>query len=185
MQTEATKKLFTIDDYYRIAETGVFAPDDRVELIEGEILEMSPIGPRHAACVNRLTRAFRPIDDRAVLSVQNPTHLNLYNAPQPDLLVLKPREDFYAGGHPVPEDVLLAVEVSETTLRYDQRVKVPLYARTGIREVWVVDVTADRLYVYRDARDGAYQAVSTLGRGESVAPVAFPDFVLKVDSILA
>src|SRR3984957_5698612 len=135
MQVEATKKLFTVDEYYRMAEAGILGPEERVELIDGEIIQMSPIGDRHLGCVNAapsfFTSTFR---EKAVVSVQNPLQLNDYTEPEPDVVLLKPRKDFYRGKHPDAESTLLVVEVSDTTLRYDRKIKLPRYAAAGIPE---------------------------------------------------
>ena len=183
---EPLKKLFTRDEYYALAEAGILKPEDRFELIEGEIYCMPPIGNPHAGCVNRLVRQFSALvaADRAVLSPQNPVNLTDISAPQPDITVLRPREDFYGNGHPTPADVLLLVEVSETTIGFDRHTKIPLYARCGIPEAWLVDLTKEILEIHRDpARDG-YRNVQRLRRGERIAPLAFPDFEIAVESIL-
>ena len=127
MQIEVARRRFTVDDYYRMAETGILTPDDRVELVEGEIVEMSPIGDRHLEAVNRATMIFaRGIGDRAVVSIQNAAHMDRYNEPQPDVVLIRPREGFYGKGKPDPQDVLLLIEVSDSTLRFDRKVKLPV-----------------------------------------------------------
>ena len=185
MQIEATKKLFTVDEYYRMAEVGILKPEDRGELIDGEIIEMSPIGARHLGCVNRandvLTAAFR---GRAVVSPQNPVRLSNYTEPQPDLALLKARADFYAAKKPAAEDALLVLEVSDTTLRYDRNVKLPRYAAAGVLEVWIENLEEDLLLVCRDPSDNSYQTNLTLQRGDSVSVAAFPDVVFKVEDFL-
>src|SRR5262245_5599912 len=126
MEIETTKKLFTVDEYYRMAEVGILGPEDRVELIDGEIVEMSPIGVRHLACVNRATRLFvAAFGDRATVSVQNPLRLGKYTEPQPDIVLLKPRTDDYSAKRPSAEDALLVLEVADTTIAYDRNVKLP------------------------------------------------------------
>src|SRR6266487_355884 len=128
-------------EYLRMGDAGVFAPDARLELIEGEIVEMAPIGSRHAGAVKALNRLFsRLVGDQAVVSVQDPVIIGDRSVPQPDLALLKPRADSYSGAHPTAADVLLMVEVADTTLPFDMDTKVPLYARSGIAEVWVVDL---------------------------------------------
>lgn len=118
MVVDIRRKGFTVDEYYRMAEVGILDPDDRVELIEGEIIQMSPIGDRHAGCVNRANDLFTNlIRGRAVVTVQNPVRLNKFNEPQPDLTLCKWREDFYSSHHPRPDEILLAVEIADTTLR--------------------------------------------------------------------
>ena len=138
IQAERPRRLFTVDEYHRMAEAGVFGPEERVELIEGEILEMSPIGPRHAGCVINANRLFvTRLGDRAVVSPQNPVVIRPRSEPQPDLLLLRPRAVSYSREHPNPEDVLLAVEVADTTVRFDRLVKARLYSRAAIPEFWL------------------------------------------------
>ena len=182
-----TRRRFTVDEYHRMAEAGILGEDDRVELIEGEIVEMSPIGWRHQACVDRLTHRLVPaLQNRAILRPQGPIRLSSDSEPQPDLVVLRPRVDFYAEGGPGPEDVLWLIEISDTSLRYDRDVKVPLYGRYGIPEVWVVDLEGEQVFVYRDPRSGGgYRSARVLGRGARLAPQAFPDLELPVDEVLA
>ena len=181
---EPLRRLFTRDEYYAMAEAGILKPEDRVELIEGEILCMSPIGGDHAACVNRVNRLFTvPLADRAVVAVQNPVHLNDFSEPQPDIAVLRLREDFYRS-HPTPDDVLLLIEVADTSLERDRRGKIPLYARCGLPEAWLVNLIENVLEVHRaPSRDG-YRDVRHLRRGDRVSPLAFPDLVIPVDAIL-
>jgi Uma2 family endonuclease len=148
---------------------GIFSEDERVELVCGEVIEMSPIGERHAACVDALSELLRERLRRSVnVRVQNPVQLDDYSEPQPDIAVLKRRDDFYRHAHPRPEDVLVVVEVSDTTPEYDRKVKVPLYARAGIRETWVVNLPEERIEVYADPAAGDYQTVNSYARGEEV-----------------
>jgi Uma2 family endonuclease len=185
MRIEAPRKRFTVDEYYRMADVGILTHSDRVELIEGEIVEMSPIGDRHAMSVNRANMIFaRGLGDRVVVSVQNAAHMDRYNEPQPDVVLIRPREGFYGTGHPNPEDVVLLIEVSETTLRFDRAVKLPVYARNGIVEVWIVDLKADAIHVYREPNGLIYTSVATRRRDEDVSPQAFPDFTIKVSELL-
>ena len=150
MQIETTRKRFTVDDYYRMAEAGILQPTDRVELVEGEVVEMSPIGDRHAMAVNRATMVFaRGLGDKVVVSVQNAVRIDRYNEPQPDVVLIRPREDFYGVRHPRPDDVVLLIEVADTTVRYDRNVKVPIYARSGIPEIWIVDLNKEVIHIYR------------------------------------
>jgi Uma2 family endonuclease len=185
MRAEITKKLFTVDEYYRMAEAGILTEDDRVELIEGEIIEMSPIGLKHMSCVDRsmdaLTSAFK---GRALVSVQHPLRLNDYNEPQPDIVVLKPRTDYYASKPHTPEDTFLVIEVSDTTLRYDINVKLPIYAALGVPEVWIENLQEELLLVCRNPAGKSYSSKLSLHRGDSVSPIAFPDDVFKVEDLL-
>jgi Uma2 family endonuclease len=185
MQIEVARKRFTVEEYYRMADTGILAPSDRVELIEGEIVEMSPIGDRHLNAVNRATMIFaRGVGDKAVVSIQNPAHMDRHNEPQPDVVLIRPREGFYGKGTPDPEDVLLLIEVSDSTLRFDLKVKLPVYARTGIREVWIVDLKNDAILIHREPTDDSYNSVETKRRGETISPQAFPEFLINVDDLI-
>jgi Uma2 family endonuclease len=167
-------------------EAGIFNENDRVELIKGEIIQMSPIGVRHAAAVDRTTRLFMPLalEDRANIRVQNPMRLDEYNQPLPDILLLTPRTDFYVTRHPAGAEVLLAIEVSDTTLQYDREVKMLIYAMSGIRESWIEDIVGDAILVYRDPGPESYEICLTFHRGDSVSPLAFPDLIVSVDQML-
>ena len=176
---------WTVHDYHKMGEIGILRHDDRVELIEGEIVTMPPIGHDHAGGTNRLNMLFAPqLGGRAIVSVQNPVRLSETSEPQPDLLLLRPEPAFYATRKAKPDDVLLLVEISDSTLRHDRDVKVPLYARAGIPEVWLLDLRNDRLRVYREPDEGEYRQVTVLTRGDKIAPLAFPDLTLTVDGLL-
>jgi len=183
---EPLKRLFTRDEYYAMADAGILKPEDRVELIEGEIYRMPPIGNRHAGCVNRLVHGFAPLlaARRAVLAPQNPVNLTDISEPQPDVTLLRPRADFYGEGHPTPDDVLLLVEVADSSIGFDRGTKIPLYARCGIPEVWLVDLVKRTLEVRRDPGPDGYRQVQRLRSGDRIAPLAFPDFEVAVESIL-
>jgi Uma2 family endonuclease len=156
-----TRHKISVDEYYRMAEVGLLAPDARVELIEGEIVDMAPIGSGHSGSVSLLTQRFvRAVGERAVVMVQGPIRLGPRSEPQPDLAILQPRADFYRRGHPAAADVLLLIEVSDTTLKYDLETKVPLYARHGIPAVWVLDREHRRLRRFRTPSDGRYLDVT-------------------------
>ena len=150
----------SVDDYYRMAEIGILAADQRVELIDGEIIDMPPPGTLHAATVHRLIGIFvHAVGDGAIALVQNPVRLTEYSEPQPDLALLRPREDFYAQHHPRPADVLLIVEIAATSLRYDRETKRPLYAAHEIPEFWLVDLAGKRLVRHRAPQRSAYTQV--------------------------
>lgn len=179
---EVQRRRFTVEEYYRMAEVGILGPKDRVELIEGEIIRMSPIGPRRAACVAELTRRLVPaIGDRALLWPQNPVRLPRDTEPEPDIVLLRPRADRYAKDSARPEDVLLLIEVADTSYRFDRDVKLPLYARAGIPETWIIDLTHDAVEVYREPTAGGYAVSERVALGGRVAPTALPDVVLAVD----
>ena len=185
MPADVAKKLFTVAEYHRIIEAGVFGPEDRLELIDGEIIQMTPIGHHHMVCVNRANTLFvRAFGDNAVVSPQNPVQLSDWTEPQPDLVVFKPRTDFYAAKRPTPEDVLFVVEVADSTLRYDRNIKLPRFAAAGIPEVWIEDLNGDTLLVFRDRQGDQYSTALTLRRGESVSPAAFPDIPFAIDDLL-
>lgn len=179
------RKRFTTQEYEQIAAAGVFAENDRVELLEGEIVEMSPLGPLHSACVDRLNRLLqRQVRDAAIVRVQSPVRLGQHSEPQPDVSLLQPRADFYAGGHPEPEDVLLLVEVADSSLSYDRELKLPIYARAGIAEVWLVGLLPQTVEVFRAPSESGYGERREARRGESVAALNVPGVVLSVAEIL-
>ncbi len=185
MVSQLTRYKFRVDEYQKMAEAGIFTEDDRVELLDGEIVEMTPIGKGHAGRVNRLNRMFSVLPpDRAVLSIQNPIHLSDDSEPQPDFALLAPRRDFYAAALPEANDILLVVEVADRSLWTDRTVKVPLYARAGIREMWLVNLVDRRIEIYRDPSPDGYGSVVAIGPGGTVSPLAFPDIVLRVEDIL-
>jgi Uma2 family endonuclease len=168
-----------------MAEAGILGEDDRIELIEGEIIEMSPIGSHHYGEVNRLNELFmHAFSDRAVVHIQNPIRLSEYTEPQPDVTLLQRRSDFYATHAPTPEDIFLVVEIADTSLAYDRQVKMRLYARSGVAEYWVIDLKAETVSVYREPGPDGYGMTQVVRRGEQIAPAAFPDRPVTVDAIL-
>ena len=178
------KVLFTVSDYHKMAEAGILSEEDRVELIEGEIVRMNPIGSRHAACVRRVDALFNGTNLDVIVSVQSPILLPDLSEPEPDVALLRPRGDFYAGGHPQPGDVLLLIEVSDTTLDYDRNTKIPLYARFGIPETWIVDLGSDMIETHSRPVGGIYRDIKIVGRGESLSTRTVPGFELDADVIL-
>jgi Uma2 family endonuclease len=172
------------EEYLRMGEAGVFASEARLELIEGEIVEMAPIGSRHAGTVALLTELFvRQAGGRATVWAQNPVIASERSVPQPDLALLEPRADKYFSGHPQPADVLLVVEVSDTTLRFDLSTKVPLYARAGIAEVWVVDLDKRAVRVFREPDPSGYRTSFTASGDEKVSARALPEVALAVSAL--
>jgi Uma2 family endonuclease len=168
-----------------MADTGVLKPDARVELLEGEILDMSPIGPFHGGVVNRLNDLFhRRARGRWLVSVQNPVHLNDYSEPQPDLMLVKPAPDHYTSRHPEPPDVFLLIEVADTTLDLDREKKLPAYARAGIVECWLVNLEEQTIEVYREPHPAGYQFTEILRAGAQARPVAFPNAAVNVADLL-
>ena len=165
----------SVEEYMRMGEAAVFAPDARLELIEGQIIEMAPIGDAHASIVAILTRLFvRQAGDAGFVWVQNPVIVGKRSMPRPDLALLKAREDDYSTRHPAVDDVLLAVEVSDSTLAFDVGTKVPLYARCGVAEAWIVDVNGAAIVVHRKPGAKGYASVSTVSGDEQVECVALP-----------
>jgi Uma2 family endonuclease len=176
----------TVDQYYRMAETGVLAADARVELIEGEIVDMAPIGSRHGSTVKRLVQLLtEAVGKQAIVSVQDPVRLGLRSEPQPDLMLLAPREDFYASAHPTAADVLLLVEVSDTTARYDRGIKLQLYARHGVPEVWIVDLDNRVLRTFRGPKDDTYTEVMETAHPGLLSPQALPGVHIDASKLLA
>ena len=177
MSVQVARRYFTVEEYHRMGAAGIFTEDDRVELIEGEILQMSPIGSRHAASVNRLNAKFNNLlADRAVVSVQDPILLNDFSEPQPDIAVLTRREDFYADALPTAKDVLLVVEVADTTVAYDRDIKLPSYARSGILEAWLVDLPAETVEVHLEPVNGAYRKVNFISSRRFDSARQFPRY---------
>jgi Uma2 family endonuclease len=185
-QQAATRHRLDVRAYYKMAEVGILSRKERVELIDGEIFDMVPIGVGHAGKTNRFIRLFSraAADGLALLSVQTPLRLDSYNEPQPDVMLLRPRADDYQGRHPTAADVLLLVEVSETSLAYDRRTKLSLYARFGVPEVWIVDLKGAAIEVYREPAGDGYALTERLTRG-SLAPVLLPAIAIDVGVLLA
>lgn len=185
MPVQLLRRCFTVEEYHKMARAGILSEDDRVELIEGEIVEMTPISSRHAACVDRLNRLFtHHLGQRAIVRVQSPIRLGEHSEPQPDLTLLKPKPDFYAAAHPKSEDVLLAVEVAETSSDYDRQVKIPLYTQAGIPEAWLVNLQGDTIEIYQKPSSSGYGQVRRARRSQRIALGAFPDLELSVDDVL-
>jgi Uma2 family endonuclease len=185
MSVQIARRHFNIADYYKMAAAGVFSEDDRVELIEGEIVEMNPIGSRHAACVGRLTKLLEQLaGNQAIVWVQNPVQISDYSEPLPDLALLKRREDFYAQANPQPADVLLIVEVADSSVGYDREIKVPLYARAGIAEVWLVNLPKEMIEVYAKPVGDTYREIRLIARGEPLTAQSVPNLTVDADSVL-
>jgi Uma2 family endonuclease len=185
MVIAATRRKLTADEYDRMGEAGILHEDERVELIDGEILEMPPISDDHIGGVHSLTAIFgRRLGDRAIVSVQNPFRLSDYSEPQPDLLLLRPRDDYYRSGKARPEDIFLLVEVARTSLDYDRDTKLPRYAAAGIVEAWIVNLVDRCIEVYRDPTAAGYATRIVCRRGDTLAPAAFPDLTIHVEEIL-
>jgi Uma2 family endonuclease len=175
---------FTVAEYHHMAETGTLAPDARVELIEGEIIDMPPIGSPHAGTVGFLgKRLERAVGDHALVFVQNPLFIEMHNEPQPDLMLLRPRPDFYRSSHPTPADVFLIIEVADSSLTYDMQIKLPLYALHGIPEVWLADLPNRRFIVHRNPMRAGYQDVQTLTDLAAVSPLMLPGVAVDLSDL--
>lgn len=154
---------YTVDDYYRMATADILHAEDRVELIEGEIIDMAPIGSRHAAAVTRISNLLmQRVGTHAIVATQSPVRLSHDSEPQPDIALLRPRADYYAAAHPGPADVLLIIEVADSTLHFDRDIKLPLYARHGIAEVWLVDIEHAQLTLYTAPQAGNYLQIDII-----------------------
>ena len=182
--TAPARHRLTATEFRRMAEAGILREDERIELIEGELIDMAPIGSRHASTVARLTAWLnRAASGRLIVFPQNPVSLSEHSEPQPDLALLKPRDDYYRAALPTAEDVLLLIEVADTTLDYDKVTKVPLYARSGIAEVWLVNLRDAVIEVFRGPGAQGYARVTRVERDQCIAPLAFADLVLTVEEL--
>jgi Uma2 family endonuclease len=185
MAVSIQKRAFSVEEFHAMNRAGLFRQDDRVELVDGEVIEMTPIGPQHAACVRRLNRMFhRRFAGSALVDIQNPVRLSGRTEVQPDVVLLKQREDFYGEGLPGPTDTLLVIEVADTSLTYDQDIKIPLYARSGIGEVWLVDLPRGVITVFRGPSPQGYRESFEVDRRGSIVPLALPDQTIEVQDIL-
>jgi Uma2 family endonuclease len=178
-------RRFTLEEYHRLGELGVLDEDDRVELLDGQVVAMTPIGPAHAGCVGALTAVLgRAIGPNALLWVQNPVRLGDQSEPQPDLAVLRARPDGYRIAHPQAHDILLVIEVADRSAGWDREVKLPLYARAGVPEVWLVNLPDQQVETYREPAGQRYTTVHFARRGELLAPLFLPSASVSVDQIL-
>lgn len=184
MESWPRRHRITVDEYHRMAEVGLLAPDARVELIEGEIIDMAPIGKDHTSVVDQLNRLFvRAVGDEAIVRVQGSVRLDRMSEPEPDLVLLRPRDDFYRSEFATGADMLLVIEVSDSTLRYDRDIKVPLYARHGVPEAWIVDLQSDQLLVYGKLIGGEYQRQSTVARPERMEIAELPGVSVDLSAV--
>jgi Uma2 family endonuclease len=186
LEVEIARRLFTVEEYHRMGEAGILGEHERVELIEGEIVQMAPIGTGHIGCVINATRLFiTRLGDRAVVSPQNPIVILPRSEPQPDLVLLRPLAVSYSRERPASQHALLAVEVADTTVRFDRLVKGRLYARAGIPEFWLCLVADGAIEVYRGPGADGYVDMTLRGPGEMVSPLAFPDVSFAVSDFFA
>lgn len=186
MESWPRRHRISVDEYYRMAEVGLLAPDARVELIEGEIIDMAPIGPDHCSVVDQLNRQFvTAVGSRGIVRIQGAVRLDWLSEPQPDLALLAARDDFYRHAHPLPPDVLLLIEVSDNTLRYDRDRKMPLYARHGIPEAWIFDLQHGELRIYSSPQGGRY-AEQHATKAPGLTPLAaLPGVAVDLSGILS
>jgi Uma2 family endonuclease len=175
----------TVDEYHRMGQAGVFAPGARVELIEGEVIDMAPIGTRHASAVKRLNALLSAsVQGRAIVAVQDPLRLSDASEPEPDLMLLRPRADFYAHAHPSAADVLLLIEVSDTTVAYDRGVKLDLYAKHGVAEVWIVDLDNNVIRFFRGNDGSAYTDITASETPRATPVAALPGVTIDLAGLL-
>jgi Uma2 family endonuclease len=180
----ATRYRFTVEDWHQMISVGLFRDDQRLELLEGEIFEMTPIGPPHTSVVNRLTRLWTArLGPRAIVQIQGPVLAGPISEPEPDVSLLRERSDFYRERHADPTEVLLVIEVADTSLAYD-RAKLRIYAEAGMAEVWIVDLQSERVEVYRTPGPAGYADTRVLHRGDRGSCLAFPDVTVAVDEML-
>ena len=185
MSVELQRRQFTVKEYHQMVEAGILTEDDKVELIAGEIVKMAPMGLPHAVCLRRLDRIFNKLlYSQVIIDTQIPINLSDDSEPEPDLVLLRLRDDFYAEKHPQPEDIFLLVEVADSTIKYDREIKIPLYAENGISEAWLIDINQQLIEVYRQAEGNSYQNVQQFFRGDSLTIEAFDEINLTVDQIL-
>lgn len=185
MSISILKRRFTVEEYDKMGRSGIFPDTEKNELIEGEIIARSPIGKRHAACVSRLSELFfNKLANVASVRVQNPIILDDFSEPQPDIVLVKRRVDFYEERHPQPSDIFLLVEVADTSFEFDQQVKIPLYCQNGIREVWLINLAENYLLLYQSPTPKGYQITDVLTPEKTVTLDIFPEFKIKVQEIL-
>jgi len=181
MVAQVKRRDFSVAEFHQMGAAGVFADGERVELVEGGIVVMAPIGAAHAGLVDLLAdRLKEQLGRRAIVRVQNPLRLSDDSEPQPDIALVNPRDDYYTRAHPGPSDVLLVIEVAETSLAYDREIKVPVYARAGVPEVWVIDARTRRTLVYAEPSGDGYAVVLERAPGEALVPRAFGDVAVSV-----
>lgn len=184
MALEIVRRQCSVADYHRMAETEILRENERVELIGGDVIQMPRIEAPHAACVDRLNMFITPtMGGSAIVRVQGPIQLDDYSEPQPDLALLRVRDDFYRDGHPLPIDVLLVIEVADSSLLYDRNTKLPVYARAQIPEVWLVSVPDERIERYSEPVNGIYQTIQIVQRGQAVVSTVLPALTIAADTI--
>ncbi len=180
-----TRRKITVHEYHEMGRAGILHEDDRIELIEGELVAMAPIGSEHTGTTIWLTQALvRAIGDRGVVLVQGSIRLDDRNEPQPDFSILRPRTDFYRTSHAAPADVFFLVEIANSSLRFDRSIKRPLYARAGIPEYWIVNLVDGAVEICREPGQDGYASIKTAGRGEVIEPALLPGIGIAVSELL-
>ena len=184
-KVELNTRKFTVEEYYRMAEVGILLPDERVELVNGEIILMPPIGSRHGSGVDRFNHYF-PQDSRQRIIVrsQGAIHINQDSEPEPDITLLRFREDLYADSQPRPADILLVMEVSDSTLSFDRGPKLEMYARAGIPETWIMNLPEDRIEVFTEPGPEGYARHAIYRRGDRISPTSAADVEFAVEDLL-
>jgi Uma2 family endonuclease len=178
------RKKFRTDEVYQMMEIGILPEESGWELIDGEIIHRMTIGSKHAAIVKKLNRIFtRVFEDEVIISIQDPIHIDEYNEPEPDIALLKPRDDFYAKQHPEPKDVLLVIEISDSTLNYDREVKKEIYAEAGIDEFWLINLKLNTVETYSNPSNGTYYQMRIFERGEIIQAKNIAGVSLEVNKI--
>lgn len=179
------RKKFALEEYHQIIASGVLREDYLIEFINGEIFEMSPVGFKHASCVKKINHLFaEKLGSKVIIGVQDPIKLNDNSEPQPDLVLLKPRDDFYAIQHPTPEDIFLLIEVADSSIEYDRTFKIPIYAENKVKEVWLVDLNQNLLEVYQNPQKNYYQNITKLSSEDSLT-LSQPEVItIELDRIL-
>ena len=184
MTVQIKPHLFSVAEVEQMIETGILAEDDKVELIEGQLIAMIPIGSKHAGCVKKLNHIFSRQHHQAIVSIQDPVSLPPNSLPEPDIALLKPNNEFYTTTHPTADDVLLLIEVSDSSLSYDEETKLPLYAKAGIREVWIVSIENGWIDCYRHPSGGDYRLRERFLPGDTIQPDLVPEGAVDVSAVL-
>ena len=185
MAAEISRRLFSVYDYHKMVDAGILCEDDRVELIRGEVVAMSPIGPRHNAAVLRaLNKLLSIVGNHAIVGSQGSIRLDEYDEPQPDIYLLRPKEDFYASGHAGAPDIFLIVEMADSSLGYDRSTKMELYAETAVPEYWVADIQNECVIAHSNPAPKGYRTVQTWKRGTAITPRLLPECPIPVDVLL-
>jgi len=185
MLSFAHKRCFSAEEYHRMGESGIFRENEQVELIKGEIFRMSPIGTDHAACVDRLNRILHlTLGESWIIRVQNPVSVSGDSEPEPDISVVKFHPQFYARHHPEPKDIGMIIEVSDTSLEYDRQIKLPLYAKSGISEVWIVNLKEGCVEIHSSPGEHGYELCRKHYRGSQLRSPSFPDLKLSTEDLL-